>query len=231
MTNSQWELQLLGCWQLKRDGQPVDIGIRQQRLIAALALLGPRSRRYLTGLLWPDSTDAQAAGSLRTTVFRITHEQPGLLEGFGDSLRLAPGVPVDTFAVRQVIDDVARGDFAPAIGCVDLLRNADLLPGWYEDWVVFEQEQLTQQRVHCLEALGEYLLQSNDVARALEAAHAAASIEPLRESAQLLILKANLKAGNNVRAMKSFEDFHRKTQSELGVAPSSRFRDLLQKAN
>ena len=57
----------------------------------------------------------------------------------------------------------------------------DLLPGWYDDWVVFERERLRQRLLHALEMLSLRLVRQGRFGEAVEAAllvHA----EPLRES-------------------------------------------------
>ena len=32
--------------------------------------------------------------------------------------------------------------------CLHLLSDAELLPGWYEDWICLEQSQRQQERLH-----------------------------------------------------------------------------------
>ena len=45
------KLKLLGSWRLRRGGAVLYVAARQQRLIAALAIRGPRLRSYLVGLI------------------------------------------------------------------------------------------------------------------------------------------------------------------------------------
>lgn len=224
-----WELKLLGYWQLRRNGQVVDVGIRQQRLIAALAILGARSRHFVAGRLWPDRPDVQAAGSLRASVYQVTHQLPRLLGSSNDSLYLDPEVAVDLHQVRRLISDIERTGTGVSPDAVDVLRCAELLPGWYEDWVVFEQERLQQQRLEALETLARHYLFIPDPGRAIAAARAAVTIEPLRESAQLVLFRGHLEAGNRALAVQSYEAFRTRIQRELGVQPSPRFAQLLER--
>ncbi len=225
--SQHWELRLLGFWQLRLDGHPVAVGVRQQRVIAALALLGARSRHSLAGLLWPDSSETQAAGNLRASVFHITHKLPSFICASNDSLFLEPDVEVDFHQIRWLIADIQESGASVAGGSADILHNADLLPGWYDDWVIFEQERLQQLRLDGLETLADYYLRMGALGRATEAALAATSIEPLRESAQLILLRCHLQAGNNAFAMQAFHDFRGRLGRELGVRPSARFAALL----
>ncbi|MGO4384234.1 AfsR/SARP family transcriptional regulator [Specibacter sp. RAF43] len=218
----------MGSWQLKLDGRPLAVGLRQQRVIAALALLGARSRHALANLLWPDSSETQAAGNLRASLFHITHKLPALICLSSDCLLLEPSVEVDFHRIRWLIADIQDTGNLAAPDSAYVLHHADLLPGWYDDWVIFEQERLQQLRLDGLEALAGYFLQVGSTGRALEAALAATAIEPLRESAQLILLQCHLQAGNNVSAMQSFHEFRGRLNRELGVRPSSLFAEVME---
>ena len=229
-TRTGWDLRLLGFWQLRLAGRTVSVGARQQRLIAALALLGARPRHLLAGVLWPESSEEQAAASLRAILFRISHDLPRLLADSRDPVALNPEVRTDLARVRGLIEDMAHPGTEPARDASEILRNADLLPGWYDDWVIFEQERLQQQRMAALETLAMRYLAQGDPVGALEAARASAAIEPLRESAQLIIVRSHLAADDRASAMRVFRDFRTRLADELGVAPSPRFDVILDSA-
>ncbi len=226
LVNQKWELRLLGSWQLRLGSCQVTVGPRQQRVIAALALFGTRSRHSLASLLWPDSSEVQAAGNLRASLFHITHKLPGIVDPRHDYLSLEPDVEVDFHKIRWLIADIRDGGLA-ASELAQMLYHADLLPGWYDDWVIFEQERLQQLRLDGLEMLARHYLQMGDTGCATEAALAATAIEPLRESAQLVLLKCHVQAGNHVSAMQTFHDFRVRLNRELGVRPSSIFASLM----
>src|SRR5690242_21218853 len=46
----------------------------------------------------------------------------------------------------------------------------DLLPGWYDDWVLMERERVRQRLLHALEALSGQLAQVGRCAEAVDAA-------------------------------------------------------------
>ncbi|WP_166791671.1 AfsR/SARP family transcriptional regulator [Cryobacterium frigoriphilum] len=223
---------MLGCWQLRRNEQAVEVGARQKRLISALALLGARSRHVVAGLLWPDSSEVQAAGNLRASLFRIAHDLPALVRPC-DPLQLEPTVIVDLHAVRHLIDEITDAAARPAAhlavpgDAAEVLRAADLLPGWYEDWVLREQDRLQQQRIEALEALARHHLRHSDLGPAIGAARAATAIDPLRESAQLILVRGHLAEDNHASALRAYREFRRSLGSELGVEPSPRFAELL----
>jgi DNA-binding SARP family transcriptional activator len=218
-----WELRLLGCWQLLGNGDPAVVGSRQQRLITALALMGPRPRTYLAGLLWPESREQQAAGSLRATVFKVRHQLPGLLADTLEPVGLAPSVAVDIRSLRRRAE-LARTGADLELGLDELLYTAELLPGWYEDWIIFEQERLRALRIATLEAIAGQYLDRDEPDAALAAARQAAAMEPLRESAQVLIIRAQIQAGNTAAAHRTLEEFRRRLRDELGLEPSVRLK-------
>ena len=84
-----FELRLLQSWQLRRDADVLHVAVRQQRLITALAINGPRTRSYLVGLLWPETPESRALESLRVALHLICRQVPGLLVNNGTMLSLS----------------------------------------------------------------------------------------------------------------------------------------------
>jgi DNA-binding SARP family transcriptional activator len=223
-----WHLSLLGAWRLRYGNNTVTVATREQRLIACVGLLGCRHRSFLAGLLWPKSSETQAAGNLRTTVWCISHAFPRLLQAGADTLELDGSVRVDVATLQR---HVARMQAQPAAqipdSYLDHLSRAELLPGWYDDWVIFEQERLRQLRLSTLEFLARQQLAAGEPGSAVIAAISAASIEPLRESAHLLLVQAHLAAGNRAAAVRAYTMFATRLEGELGVKPSSQLSDLV----
>lgn len=175
--------------------------------------------------MWPDRSDAQASGSLRACLWNIAHQLPGLLEPASDPLALASGISVDVEHLTGRMDLVNEGASGPA-GLATQLRGADLLPGWHEDWLWPDQERLNRLRMSTLETLAGDFLATGELEAALDAA-AAAEMDPLRESAQRMLLRIHLAAGNNGSAMRSYRSYLAMLLHECGVRPSSGITDLI----
>ncbi len=223
-----WQLNLLGAWRLRCGSSTVTAASREQRLIACVGLLGCRHRSFLAGLLWPKSSETQAAGNLRTSVWCISHAFPHLLQAGADTLELHESVRVDVTALqRNVATLQAQPDARIPDSYLEDLSRADLLPGWYDDWVIFEQERLRQLRLSALELMARHHLAAGEPGRAVIAALSAASIEPLRESAHLLLVQAHLAAGNRAAAVRAYTMFSNLLEGELGVQPSNQMSDLV----
>jgi DNA-binding SARP family transcriptional activator len=102
----------------------------------------------------------------------------------------------------------------------------DLLPGWYDDWVIFERERIRQRLLHALEALSRRLVAEGRCADAVEAAISAVSADPLRESANRVLIEAHLAEGNVVEARRVYERYRDTVRGELGVEPGEQLTRL-----
>jgi DNA-binding SARP family transcriptional activator len=222
-----WELDLLGRWQLRLAGEPVEVAPRQQRILSALAVLGSRPRGVLAELLWPTALEAKAAGNLRTGMWKISHDLPGVLSISHDSLALAPRVIVDWHRLQDRMSMIQGPATTPDPADIAVLEGAVLLPGWYDDWAITEQERSNQRRLAALEVLAEKFLAAGNGTRCAQAAGVAAAIEPLRESPVQLLVQGHIATGNYYPAVKAFEDFRTLLTDELGVEPSPRLQRMI----
>ncbi len=229
---SDLRLTLFGCWRLLRDGQAVAVPWRSRRLVALLALGGQQPRPYLAGVLWPDVPEKQAQASLRSAFSRLRRHAPGLIQHDHGELRLADAVTVDVTEFHEFARRVFSGDARAAVASVSqpTVTGGELLPGWYDDWVIVERERVHQLRLHVLEAIASHLVERGAYAHALEAALTAVGIDPLRESAQRTLLEVHLAEGNTVEALRQYERFRAMLRTELGVEPTHRMTSLIDDA-
>jgi DNA-binding SARP family transcriptional activator len=226
-TDRIWKLQLLGGWQLQRGDEPVKVALRQQRLIAALALYGRQPRTFLAGLLWPDSPEHQAFGSLRHSVFVVNRDLPKLLAPTQDPLDLAERARIDVRDIRAQASRAEEQTDSDLQSTLESVLEAELLPGWYENWIISEQQRWQRWRLSVLERLAQQFLMQGKIDRAVEAARAATTIDPLRESAQRLLLQSYLAEGNQAEALRAYQSFRIRLRQEFGVAPSPIIEDLV----
>jgi len=144
---------------LHEDEQHVALPPQAQRLIAFVTLRRTVSRDEVRCALWPDISDDRASARLRTTLWRLREPGRGVLNTTNGQLSLAEDIDVDVrnwmaLAV-QVIDQpgsVATLDLA------SLRRCGELLPGWYDDWVLLERERARQLQLHVLEIVADELI-------------------------------------------------------------------------
>ena len=132
------KLSLLGSWQLRQEMTVLRVATRQQRLITALAMRGPSLRSYLVGLLWPEYPEARALESLRVSLHLVSRQVPGLIENTGPVLSLNDRVDVDLHRLRARIRDLSQSGLDGEVASsLHELRDAEVLAGWVEVWVMF----------------------------------------------------------------------------------------------
>jgi DNA-binding SARP family transcriptional activator len=224
-----FRLSLLGSFQLSCDDGPVPVPLPVQRLLAFLAFRDhPAQRQYVACMLWLDTSDARAMGSLRSALWSLRRCASGSVESTSRGLRLAADVAVDvseaSALANRLLDPTTELDLV-ATGWSSLLE--DVLPDWYDDWVIMERERFRQLRVYALEALCESLLAARDFAGAAKAALEAVRAEPLRESAHRALIRVYLAEGNQAQAMLHHYSFRQLLHDRLGLEPSAEMTALL----
>ncbi|MEU8224173.1 BTAD domain-containing putative transcriptional regulator [Kribbella sp. NPDC048915] len=234
------QLQLLGDWLLTtRNDNPDPARIKlpsgPQHLIALLALHRRCPRTQAAATLWPDCTDNVASARLRAVLWRLHHRHssvPQLLEVDDDSLALASNVEVDAQRLRtsaeQLIHSAELTDDMVDHAAPAVLHSAELLPGWYDDWVLAARERLQFLRLGALDALAAYRRGQRRNHEALQAARAATAIEPLHESAHRVIVQTHLDDGDIVEAVRHYEQYRAMLDRELGLPPSDLFKALVE---
>jgi DNA-binding SARP family transcriptional activator len=223
-------LALLGGFSLRIGGDSVNVAPQLQRLLALLSLSETAlSRRHVSGVLWGDSTEKRARGSLRSTLWKLRDTGVELVENTGESLRLHTAVDVDVRHARRLARYLMDGGFneealellAPSLLC-------ELLPGWYDGWVLVEREMHRQLSLHALELLCAHLTSRSRFGPAVLAGLTTVARDPLRESGYRALMKAYLAEGNVWEAMRTYDAYTSIVSRELGVGPSQQMRSLFE---
>lgn len=222
-------LRLLGGWQLLLDGVEIALGHREERLLALLGLTDIADRPRIASVLWPESTDERALASLRRAVSQFQKRCPGLIDARRTTIALVPEVRVDVDDVRRAAGLTQlpmSGEVAREL--LVALRGDELLPGWYDDWVIAERDRLQDLRVEALDRISRQALDAGDLELAIEAARATSGLDPLLESPREVSIRAHLGRGDLSTALHEFQRYSGLMQEELGVAPSSMIVGLLE---
>ena len=199
-----------------------------QRLVAFLALHDrPLLRSYVAGTLWLDTSDERAHANLRSTLWRLHRCNRGLVEVRGQQLTLSAGVAVDLREVERLARYALDGTAPGALEIPSAALGGDLLPDWYDDWVLLEREHFRQLRLRALDALCERLAQAGRLGDALEVGLAALAGEPLRESAHRAVIRVHLADGNPGEAIRQYRFCRRLLGAHLGVEPSHQMEELM----
>lgn len=216
-------VRVLGGLSLSCGARPVGVPPGSGRLLAYLALHPAGvDRRCAAGVLWPTVADGRAAGNLRSALWRLQSVGCAVVVADHSTLRLDPDVVVDLHTVERWATRVISGradveDLSVAPGPI---ADLELLPGWYDDWVLAIRDRLRLRLLHALEALSVLLRAAGRTAEAVEAVHVAVLAEPLRESGQLALIEAHQAAGDWIAARRQYEEFRGLLRREVGVEPS-----------
>jgi DNA-binding SARP family transcriptional activator len=219
------------------DGSRLSLSGGSQRLLAFLALRDePVTRAAAAGSLWPEASGEHASSSLRSALSRLGSTTRDAVSATDAELRLADNVVVDIREsqglARQLLappvpEAVAEID-APSVSARTISSlSQDLLPDWYDDWVVPEAEEWRQLRLHALEALSDRLTVLGRFAHAIGAALAAVRVDPLRESATAAVIRVHLAEGNQADALREFRRYRALLQRELGAEPTENLFELV----
>lgn len=224
------QLQLLEEFILQHHGKPRQVPPGIQRLIAFLALRGPTHRCVVAGTLWPEVAEDQALASLRTSIWRMAGIIPDVILTEGMRLSLPATLSVDSRDQEQFVKCLLRShekDEDWILAGLDHLWGGELLPGWYDDWVVFERERLMQLRLHALEDAAAVLTRCGRLDSALQLALEAVRTEPLRETATAVLIAVYLAEGNISDALHRYDAFRELLRCELDLEPSPALGKLL----
>jgi DNA-binding SARP family transcriptional activator len=228
-------LALIGGFVLWQGSRELEIASSGQRLIALLALSDrPVGRPSVAGTLWPDVSTGRSLADLRTTLWRVKQSSDHVIVASTSSLLgLNTDVEVD---VRNLVVFARRLNHAgTASGTMNLDSvslaelTGDLLPDWYDNWLLDKREELRQTRLHALENVARGLSACGRHAEAIQTALAAIRLEPLRETAHRTLIETHLAEGNWSEACRQFHRCRQLFWEELGVEPSESMRLLLGK--
>jgi DNA-binding SARP family transcriptional activator len=215
-------------FELRCGHEPVSCPMTAQRLLAFLGLHDrPLQRHFVAGKLWTDFSEERALASLRSAIYRANRPAAPLVRVLDSRLTLDMTVRVDVREAAREAHRLIDGSAADDASWAGLLLGGELLPDWYDDWLIIERERFRQLRLHGLEALSARLLQLERFAEAAESALAAIAGEPLRESAHRALIRVHLAEGNTSEALRHFELFQHLLASELGLQPSPRLVKLM----
>lgn len=217
-------LRLLGPFNVQVAGEDRPITARKQRaLIAAVALrLGVRSREGLIAELWPESDEERGRQSLRHALYEINSAVGAdLITAVHDGLRIAESVTVDLRELERAVagatdEDLRRalelytGDLCPEVEGVDGEAERVRLRGLFAS----AGERLAARRL------------ASDPREAAAIARRVIEVDPYREEAHRILLRALAAAGDLASAAVHYRRLTALLREELGVEPSAETKQL-----
>jgi len=106
---------------------------------------GPLQRAYVAGRLWMDGSQEHAHGCLRNTLWRMPRLPVPVVEIASTHVAPADLVGVDARESEGTASESSRGArYSPPPDDVEqLARAGELLPDWYDDWILEERDWIS----------------------------------------------------------------------------------------
>ena len=228
------EIRLLGQFTVQVNGAPVELTARPAQSLLAYLLLNPvaHRRERLAGLLWPDSSEANARRNLRQALWQIRRA----LGEQADALLLVDDVTIafntainywlDVESIAQPLEEAGTAD--------DLMRAAaaytgELLPGFYDEWVQLERERLQAQFERKLTLLLERLVETQRWADILHWAERWIALGYTPEPAYRALMLAHAGLGDMASVAETYRRVVEALERDLDVEPSAQTRALYER--
>ncbi|MEV0426943.1 BTAD domain-containing putative transcriptional regulator [Micromonospora sp. NPDC050495] len=233
------DFRLLGPFEARHEGQPVEVGSRRQErcLLGVLLLDAGRvvDTERLIDLLWPDRPPASARGTVQTYIGRLR----GSLSPYGVRISTrGEGYLVEADGHRVDVDEFgelvrragAAADPAERVRLLDrglaLWRGpllADAADGELRDRLHGAVEEL---RLVAVELRAEARLALGQHAQAITELMPLAAAYPTREQLVGVLMTALYQGARQADALRLYRTTRRVLVDELGVEPGPRLREV-----
>jgi DNA-binding SARP family transcriptional activator len=199
-----------------------------------------QARQRIAGLLWPESTDAQALTNLRRELHQLRQvlpDEPSLVVTPADLCwRDTQTCRVDLRVFeteRQAALAAAAADNGDDV--IDHADRAiaqyrgDLLPGVYDDWALEARMHLERDCADLCDLLCRARTKKGDLAEAAQAARRRIQLQPLEEAGYRALMQLQVDMGDRAAAVTSYHHCASVLERELGIVPDPATRLVFQR--
>jgi predicted ATPase/DNA-binding SARP family transcriptional activator len=232
--SNKLEVKLLGKFEVSRDGKPIAITSRPaQSLFAYLILSAGTSHRRekLAGMLWPDSLEETARDNLRHALWRIRKalpSQPKVEYLLADDLSIAFNASAEYWLDATELEKLSETASADELIAVLSTYQGELLPGFYDEWVMLEREHLSSVFEHKTARLMSLLQNENRWLDILEWGERWIKLGQRPEPAYRALMSAHAAKGDMSKVAATYERCV-KSLKGFGMEPSEQTRALYER--
>ena len=223
------EIRLLGQFEVRLDGAPVDIPSRPAQSLLAYLILNSgvaHRRERLAGLLWPDTTDANSRGYLRKALWHLRKALPpsavaGRDYWLVDDIAIAFDANAEYWLDTRVLEQQPNDSGLEAHVQRVAVYRGELLPGFYDEWAVLERERLRAIFEHQMGQLLEGLIAAGTWPAVLEWGERWIALGGAPEPAYRSLMVAQGQRGDWTAVVAVYQRCVDGLARELGVEPSA----------
>jgi DNA-binding SARP family transcriptional activator len=225
------EVRLLGTFDVRLDGRPITLSSRTAQSLFAYLIMNAgvsHRREKLAGLLWPASPELMARDNLRHALWRIRKAlspNPGCLttDAISITFNSSADFRLDVSGFLKVREDASIEELKGAL----CYYQGELLPGFYDDWILSERELLDSIYEHKMAHLIALLQREHYWLDILDWGERWIILGQKPEPAYRALMSAHAAKGNMSRVATTY-DRCVKSLMELGMEPSEETRRLYQ---
>src|SRR6266540_524779 len=143
------EVHLLGTFEIRYKKKVISITSRPAQSLFAYLIFSAGTahrREKLAGILWPDSLEETARDNLRHALWRIRKALPSNPKAeylLADDLSIAFNASAEYWLDADALEKLNESTSAGELIAVLTEYQGELLPGFYDEWVVLEREHLS----------------------------------------------------------------------------------------
>lgn len=233
---------MLGSFRVQYAGEIIDsLGSARLQLLLARLLLAesmPLSRQHLAFLFWPDSAEAQAKTNLRNLLHLFRGALPDAdeylnVDGNSVSWRADSSYSLDVDGFLESLQQAnSAKDTEEGIRLFQQAVKAyrgELLPGFYEDWILAKREQLRESLRDALQQLTQRLEDRHDYVGAIQIVSRSIELDPLDESAYRTSMRLHALNQDRSGALRVYHVCANTLKRELSVEPAEATRQAYER--
>jgi DNA-binding SARP family transcriptional activator len=231
---SRLEVRLLGRFEVKLDGRTVPLPSRPAQSLFAYLALSPGTahrREKLAGLLWPDSSDDNARRNLRQSLWHIRKALSEAAHHYLHSNDMTVAFAAAAFWLDVALLEKPVGAAATPeeLMAVVSVYGGELLPGFYDDWVVWQRARQQNLFERKMEQLLDRLTAVHRWDDLLEWGERWLAFGQSPEAAYRALMVAHAGRGDLVRMAAVYRRCVDALENELGVEPSPQTKTLYER--
>jgi len=225
------EVRLLGRFEVSHDGKAVAITSRPAQSLFAYLILSAgisHRREKLAGMLWPDSLEETARDNLRHALWRIRKALESAsstrflhADDLTISFEASSDYWLDAAELEKVNEDASTDDLRAILS----VYQGELLPGFYDEWVVLEREHLSSIFEHHMARLMSLLQNEKRWLDILDWGERWIRLGQKPEPAYRALMFAHAAQGDMSKVAATYERCV-KSLREFGMEPSEQTKEL-----